>query len=130
LATGLSFSFAVVGVSLAAFGFSIGIDPTTMRFVVAALMLAAGLILLVPRLQTGLVTAAGPVMRGGQSLADRIQPAGLSGQFLLGAALGAIWSPCSGPTLGAAATLPASWPPSVSAPRRRSSRLPTARVRP
>lgn len=107
LAGGLSLAFAVVGICLAAFGFSIGLNPATVRLGVAVLMVGAGLTLLVPRLQAGLATAAGPVMRGGQSLADRIQPTGLGGQFLLGIALGAIWSPCSGPTLGAAIGLAA-----------------------
>jgi cytochrome c-type biogenesis protein len=37
----------------------------------------------------------------------RVTPEGLGGQFLLGALLGAVWSPCVGPTLGAASVLAA-----------------------
>jgi len=40
-------------------------------------------------------------------LAARLTPAGLPGQFVVGLLLGAVWSPCVGPTLGAAATLAA-----------------------
>ena len=38
---------------------------------------------------------------------SRFSPEGLRGQFLLGGLLGAVWTPCSGPTLGAAITLAA-----------------------
>jgi cytochrome c-type biogenesis protein len=54
-----------------------------------------------------LAAIAAPVATGGQTLLDRLQPTGLGGQFLLGILLGAIWSPCSGPTLGAAVGLAA-----------------------
>ena len=38
---------------------------------------------------------------------DAVTHAGLPGQFLAGALLGAVWSPCIGPTLGAAISLAA-----------------------
>jgi cytochrome c-type biogenesis protein len=107
LAAGLSVSFAGVGIAIASFGFSIGFDPSVLRSVVAVLMLCMGLVLLVPALQSRLATAATPVASGGQALLDRLQPSGLGGQFGLGILLGAIWSPCSGPTLGATVALAA-----------------------
>ena len=107
LAAGLSVSFAAVGVAIASIGFNIGLDPLTLRYAVAVLMIAMGLILLVPALQARLATLASPISTGGQSLLDRVQPSGLAGQFVLGILLGAIWSPCSGPTLGAAIGLAA-----------------------
>jgi cytochrome c-type biogenesis protein len=70
-------------------------------------MLSMGIVLLVPILQRRLAAIAAPVATGGQTLLDRLQPTGLGGQFLLGILLGAIWSPCSGPTLGAAVGLAA-----------------------
>jgi cytochrome c-type biogenesis protein len=99
LAAGLSVSFATVGIAIASFGFSIGLDPATVRMGVAVLMLGLGLVLLVPAFQSKLAAIAAPVATGGQSLLDRLQPAGIGGQFVLGGLLGAIWSPCSGPTL-------------------------------
>jgi cytochrome c-type biogenesis protein len=102
LAAGLAVSFAGVGIALASVGFSVGIDPDTLRFAVAALMAAAGVILLVPALQDRVASLASPVAGKGQILLDRVQPSGIWGQFALGALLGVIWSPCSGPTLGAA----------------------------
>jgi cytochrome c-type biogenesis protein len=107
LAAGLSVSFAAVGIAIAAVGFNIGIDPSTLRLVVAALLASAGIVLLVPALQGRLATVATPVATRGQILLDQLQPSGIGGQFVLGALLGVIWSPCSGPTLGAAVGLAA-----------------------
>ena len=106
LAAGLATSFAVVGTTRLV-GFNIGLDPATLRYTIALLMLAMGVVLLVPSLQGRLAAFAAPVATGGQTLLDRIQPSGLGGQFVLGGLLGAIWSPCSGPTLGAAIGLAA-----------------------
>lgn len=107
LAAGLAASFAGVGITLASVGFSVGIDPETLRLAVAALMGAAGVILLVPALQGGVAAMVSPVAGKGQILLDRLQLTGIWGQFALGAVLGVIWSPCSGPTLGAAIGLAA-----------------------
>jgi cytochrome c-type biogenesis protein len=107
LAAGLAASFATVGVAIASFGFSIGLDPATLRSGVAGLMVGIGVVLLVPAFQARLAGFAAPVATGGQLLLDRLRPAGLGGQFVLGVLLGAIWSPCSGPTLGAAIGLAA-----------------------
>jgi cytochrome c-type biogenesis protein len=107
LAAGLSASFASVGIFLASLGFSVGIDPVTFRLGVAALMLMVGMVLLVPAFQSRFARAVAPVAAGGQALVDRIRPSGIGGQFALGILLGAVWSPCSGPTLGAAIGLAA-----------------------
>jgi cytochrome c-type biogenesis protein len=107
LVAGLSASFATVGISIALFGFSIGIDPSTLRVGIAALMATMGVVLLVPALQSRLAAIAAPVAGGGQTLLTRLQPQSLGGQFVLGVLLGVIWSPCSGPTLGAAIGLAA-----------------------
>jgi cytochrome c-type biogenesis protein len=107
LAAGLAASFSTIGIFLASLGFSVGVNPTAFRLGVAALMLAIGVVLLVPALQSRFALAAAPVATGGQALLNRLQPSGIGGQFALGVLLGAIWSPCSGPTLGAAIGLAA-----------------------
>jgi cytochrome c-type biogenesis protein len=107
LAAGLSASFAAVGIAIASFGFSIGLDLSTLRLGVAALMVSMGTVLLIPALQNRLAVIAAPVATGGQTLLARLQPSGIGGQFVLGVLLGAIWSPCAGPTLGAAIGLAA-----------------------
>jgi cytochrome c-type biogenesis protein len=107
LAAGLAASFAGVGLFLVSLGFSLGIDPTAFRQGAAALILFIGIVLLVPTLQRRLALLAAPVAIGSQALVDRLRPSGIGGQFALGMLLGAIWSPCSGPTLGAAIGLAA-----------------------
>ncbi len=107
LAGGLAVSFALVGVFTASLGFSLGLDSFVLRYAVALVLLAAGVVLLVPAAHARLALVSGPVASVGQAMIDRIQPAGLRGQFLLGVALGAIWTPCTGPTLGAAIGLAA-----------------------
>ncbi|MFB9267427.1 cytochrome c biogenesis CcdA family protein [Bradyrhizobium erythrophlei] len=107
LAAGLSTSFAVVGTVLAAAGFNIGIDPSSLRLLVASLMACMGIVLLVPALHGRLATVGTPLATWGQILLDRLLPSGIGGQFVVGALLGVIWSPCSGPTLGAAVGLAA-----------------------
>ena len=77
LAAGLSASFAAVGIAIASVGFSIGIDPSSLRIAVAALMAGMGVVLLVPALQGRLTTVASPVATKGQTLLDRIQPSGI-----------------------------------------------------
>ncbi len=107
LAAGLSASFAGVGIAIATVGFNIGLDPSALRLGVAVLMVSMGVVLLVPHFQKRLALVASPVATGGQTALDRLQPSGIGGQFLLGILLGAIWSPCSGPALGAAVGLAA-----------------------
>ena len=61
-----------------------------------------GLVLIVPAAQTRLAVAAGPVSNWTESRFGGFSTAGLLGQFGVGVLLGAVWSPCVGPTLGAA----------------------------
>jgi cytochrome c-type biogenesis protein len=107
LAAGLSVSFVVIGLFAATVGYSIGLDLSVFRNIAAVLMIAIGAILLVPRLQTQLAVAGGPVANWGSRYVDAAQHGGLVGQLLVGVLLGAVWSPCVGPTLGAAALLAA-----------------------
>jgi len=105
LGIGLALSFAMVGIFLATAGRSLGLDPDTFRMVGAAAMAIFGLILLVPPLQALFARATGALSNSGNSLLARMTVDGLAGQFLVGALLGVVWSPCVGPTLGAATTL-------------------------
>jgi cytochrome c biogenesis protein CcdA len=107
LAAGLAASFAAVGIFTASLGFTVGIDSSILRIAVAVLLLATGIVMLVPAAQAQLALVSGPIANAGQMMLDRIQPSGVGGQFFLGAALGAIWTPCTGPTLGAAIGLAA-----------------------
>ena len=102
LGAGLALSFALFGTLVTAFGFAIGLDAALLRQAGAALLLGAGVVLLVPPAQAMLATAAGPLVAGAGGLAARMPGEGLLGQAAVGAVLGLVWSPCVGPTLGAA----------------------------
>ena len=63
---------------------------------------------MVPALQARVALAGTPLANWSeQTFGSRLQPGGLAGQFGVGALLGAVWSPCVGPTLGAASVLAA-----------------------
>jgi len=105
LGAGLVVSFTLVGIFLATLGASLGLDPDTFRTAGAVILMLFGVILLVPRLQDGFARAAAGLGNSGNQLLSRISLQGLPGQFAIGTVLGVVWSPCVGPTLGAAATL-------------------------
>lgn len=107
LAAGLTVSFATVGIMLAMIGFNSGFDPAVLRLAIAALLALMGLVLLLPAMQGRLAAMASPIAGGGQMLLDRFTAQGIVGQFTVGALLGIVWSPCTGPTLGAAVGLAA-----------------------
>lgn len=107
LTAGLVTSFVSVGLFVATIGFSIGLDGGVFRAISAVLLAVLGIVLLSESLQHRLVLAVGGISNAGSGLVARISPNGLGGQFVLGVLLGAIWSPCVGPTLGAASVLAA-----------------------
>ncbi len=107
LAAGLALSFVIIGLFVATVGFAAGLDHDLFRSVAAVLLVAVGVVLLVPRLQTQFATASGPIGDWAQSHAGGRTTGGLGGQFGVGLLLGVVWSPCVGPTLGAASVLAA-----------------------
>ncbi len=107
LALGVSISFVSLGLFIATIGFAIGLDETVFRFGAAALMILAGVVLVAPPLQTRFSAAAGPLSDRIDAAFRGVPAAGGLGQFSLGLVLGAVWSPCVGPTLGAASVLAA-----------------------
>jgi cytochrome c-type biogenesis protein len=107
LAVGLALSFTVIGLFVATIGFAAGLDTGVFRTISAVLLIGVGLVLLVPKLQEQFALAAAPVSNWAGSYTDNFTPGGLAGQFGLGLLLGAVWSPCVGPTLGAASVLAA-----------------------
>jgi cytochrome c-type biogenesis protein len=107
LAAGLALSFTVIGLFVATIGFSLGLDLGVFRMVAGFILLALGLAMLVPAAGARLATAAGPLSDWTQSRFGGFDRGGLSGQFGVGLLLGAVWSPCVGPTLGAASLMAA-----------------------
>jgi cytochrome c biogenesis protein CcdA len=107
LAGGVALSFTIVGVFIATIGFSLGVDSDMVRRIGGAALALIGVVLLTPSLQARFALAAGPVGAWANQRIAGYQGAGLGGQAGLGVLLGAVWSPCVGPTLGAASLLAA-----------------------
>lgn len=105
LAAGLAVSFTGLGLLLALVGFGLGIDAGMFRLAAAIVMIVLGTILLVPSWQAQLAAAGGPVSGWADRSFGGFASSGLAGQFAIGLLLGAVWSPCVGPTLGAASLL-------------------------
>lgn len=102
LAAGMSLSFVTLGLTVTAAGHALGLDEATVIRAGAFLMLAFGLVLLTPALGRQFAFATSGGAARADAGFDRLRGAGAGGQFLGGALLGAVWSPCIGPTLGAA----------------------------
>src|SRR5215813_14731566 len=90
LAIGLSLSFVAVGMFVATVGFAVGLDAGVFRYVAAVLMVAIGLVLMLSRFQARLAVAGGPLANWADARLGGIR-GGLSGQFCVGALLGAVW---------------------------------------
>jgi len=105
LAAGLSVSFVILGVTIAAVGPAIGLDADRMAQIGAILMIAFGLVLLVPAFNARFAAAAAGLSGQADQQLNAIQMNSLGGQFFGGVLLGAAWSPCIGPTLGGAIAL-------------------------
>jgi cytochrome c biogenesis protein CcdA len=105
LGAGLALSFTIVGMLLATLGAESGLDPSVLRTIGGIVLAAFGAILLIPKLQDLFARATGRLSDSGHRMLSRVTLDGLPGQFLVGVLLGVVWSPCVGPTLGAASTL-------------------------
>jgi len=105
LAAGLALSYAVIGTTLAWAGASLGVDLSGLRVVGAVLLAAFGLILISAPLQQRFATVTSGIGNAGNAFISKLALDGLKGQFIVGLALGIVWSPCVGPTLGAAIVL-------------------------
>lgn len=104
LALGLSVSFAVAGTLLSWLLVSTGLDPELFRYVAAAMLIAFAVVLLVP-VVGGWVAMRLSSLSGRLNVGAGRRSVSARGQFGVGALLGLVWLPCTGPTLGAAIAL-------------------------
>lgn len=105
LAGGLALSYAILGTALAWAGASLGIDTSIFRDAGAVVLGLLGLVLMSRALQRRFASLTSGIGNAGNSLVGRMHLDGLKGQFAIGLLLGLVWSPCVGPTLGAAIVL-------------------------
>jgi cytochrome c-type biogenesis protein len=107
LAAGLAISFLLLGLLVATLGFSLGLDSEVFRSIAAILLVSVGVVLVVSPLQAKLSLATAPLGNWAARRFSSHARDGLAGQFTVGLLLGAVWTPCVGPTLGAASVLAA-----------------------
>jgi cytochrome c biogenesis protein CcdA len=107
LAAGIALSFTVVGIFVATVGFELGLDEGVFRTTAAIILIGFSAVMIVPKLQASFVLGASRVTSWINPLANRVSGTGIFGQLTLGLTLGVVWSPCTGPTLGAASLLAA-----------------------
>lgn len=107
LLAGLVAGFATLGILVNATGSLFGVREDTLRTAVAILLVVFAAILLIPALERRFSNLVAPLGAAGANLAARASNYGIAGQFLVGILLGAIWAPCSGPSVGAALSLAA-----------------------
>lgn len=105
LAGGLGLSYAVIGTLLAWAGSALNINASIFRNVAALMLGLLGIVLISASLQRCFAMVTSSLGDTGNTLLNRMQPDGLRGQFAIGLVLGVVWSPCVGPTLGAAVVL-------------------------
>lgn len=105
VAGGMSLAFVALGLGVSTLGYALGLDEAVVADAGAVLMLVFGAVLLVPRFSQVFAGATAGVSTRADTAIDDIGRSGLQGQFLTGLLLGAVWSPCIGPTLGGAISL-------------------------
>lgn len=105
---GMMASFAAIGMLLGALGPALGIDGDTVRMAGAAMLLAFAVVMLVPALGARFSAWMLPIASTANAASTRLNGGSMFSALLLGGVLGLVWSPCSGPLLGAALTLVAS----------------------
>ncbi len=105
LAAGMSVSFVTFGLLVTAFGPAIGLTQDTIAQAGAVLMILFGIVLVVPMFARQFEMATAGFASQADSRMNDVDASGKKGQFLGGLLLGAVWSPCIGPTLGGAIAL-------------------------
>lgn len=108
LAAGMSVSFIAFGMFIATAGHAVGLDSETLASAGAVMMMLFGVVLMVPALGHRFEAATAGFAAGADARMSDTALSGLRGQALGGALLGAVWSPCIGPTLGGAIALASS----------------------
>jgi len=104
IATGFALSFTALALAFGSVQHLLGLEQQTVRDAAALLLIAFGLCMVWPttfqRLSIAMSGALGRVV----SLGDHARP-GWIGGLLIGASLGAVWTPCAGPVLATILTL-------------------------
>ncbi len=102
---GMAITFTLIGLLVGGLGGALSPAPDDVRQVGAWLLIAFGVVMLVPPLErrfSGLMT---PLASSANAAGARLDGGALIGAFALGGLLGLVWSPCAGPLLGSTLAL-------------------------
>lgn len=102
MAAGMAVTFVAVGLLVALGGRALGIDDQTVSRIGALIMIGFGIVLLVPQLSSRFSTATAGFAARADARIDDIDTRSPWSQVGVGALMAVVWSPCIGPTLGAA----------------------------
>lgn len=108
MGTGMVLSFTGIGLLVGALGDVIGLTGDGVRQAGALMLLLFGIVMLVPALDARFSRWMTPLATSAQTASARLDTSSWVGTLALGALLGLVWSPCSGPLLGTALALVAS----------------------
>jgi cytochrome c biogenesis protein CcdA len=108
LGLGMAGSFAAIGMLVGAAGPALGLDGDLVRLAGAWLLIGFALVMLIPAWSERFTTWMLPIASSANAASSRLSGGSLGSALLLGAVLGLVWSPCSGPLLASALTLVAS----------------------
>lgn len=104
---GLVFSFTFFTLMLTAIIHLTGISPDFLRYIAIGLIALFGLLMIFPSLGEKFAEATSGIANLGQSVQKQstLVGSGFWSGFILGVALGLVWTPCAGPILAAIITL-------------------------
>lgn len=108
MGAGMAVSFALLGVLLGAVGPAVGVDSGHVRTFGAVLLMLMGAWIWMPFQSERFTQWLTPLASSANAWAAHLHGETLRGAFGLGALLGLVWSPCSGPLLASALIMAAS----------------------
>jgi cytochrome c-type biogenesis protein len=105
MGAGMVAAFALLGLFVGVAGDALGLDPDHIRTAGALLLIAFGVVMLVPALNERFTLLMSPLASSADQASARFDAGSLGGAFVIGGLLGMVWSPCSGPMLASALTI-------------------------
>ena len=99
---GMSLSFATLGILTATLSGSLDLEAEVFRLTGAWMMLAIAVVILTPVLRNKAAALMQPIANSANTASSRLQGRTALSATLLGAVLGMVWTPCSGPFLASA----------------------------
>ena len=105
MGAGMVAAFALLGLVVGVAGDALGLQPDPIRLAGAVMLMAFGVVMLVPWLTERFTRLLTPMASRAHGATARLDAGSLGGAFATGGLLGMVWSPCSGPMLATALTI-------------------------